>query len=80
MFDMLLSEANNDQIVKIVSIEAGKGAKQRLYALGIHPDDIVQIVSNSNFGPILVKILSKDNARIAIGRGIAQKIKVENIN
>ncbi|MGB9770655.1 MAG: FeoA family protein [Candidatus Kapaibacteriota bacterium] len=77
---MLLSEANNDEIVKIVSIEGGKGLKQKLLALGIHNDDIVQIVSNPAFGPILIKNLSKDNARIAIGRGIAQKIKVENVN
>lgn len=77
---MLLSETNNDQIVKIVAIETGKNAKQRLLALGIHPEDIVQVVSNPAFGPILIRNLSKDNARIAIGRGIAQKIKVENTN
>lgn len=77
---MLLSEVNNDSVVKIVSINVGKNAKQRLFALGIHPNDLVQVVSNPSFGPVLVKNLSKDNTRVAIGRGIAQKIKVENVN
>lgn len=80
MLDMLLSEVNNNDIVKVVSIDAGKNAKQRLYALGIHPNDVIQVISNPSFGPILVKNLSKDNTRVAIGRGIAQQIKVENIN
>lgn len=80
MLDMLLSEVNNDSVVKIVSINVGKNAKQRLFALGIHPNDLVQVVSNPSFGPVLVKNLSKDNTRVAIGRGIAQKIKVENVN
>lgn len=80
MLDMLLSEVNNDSVVKIVSIDVGKNAKQRLFALGIHPNDLVQVVSNPSFGPVLVKNLSKDNTRVAIGRGIAQKIKVENVN
>jgi len=80
MLDMLLSDANNNEIVKVVSIDTGKKAKQRLMALGIHRDDILQVVYNPSFGPLIVKNLSKDNARIAIGRGIASKIKVENVN
>ncbi|MCX7908242.1 MAG: ferrous iron transport protein A [Ignavibacteria bacterium] len=77
---MLLSEVNNEKVVKVVAIDTGNIAKQRLLALGIHPNDILQVVSNPSFGPVLIKNLSKDNARIAIGRGIAQKIKVENVN
>jgi len=80
MVVMFLTEANNEKIVKIVSIDTGKGAKQRLIALGLHPNDLIQIVSNPGFGPILIKNISKNDARIAIGRGIAQKIKVEYVN
>jgi Fe2+ transport system protein FeoA len=80
MFEMLLAEVNNDKIVKVVSIDSGKGAKQRLLSLGLHINDIVEIVSNPRFGPVLIKNLSKNNARIAIGRGIAEKIQVEYVN
>ncbi|MFN3305845.1 MAG: ferrous iron transport protein A [Candidatus Kapaibacteriota bacterium] len=80
MIEMLLSEARNEKIVKIVSINASKGAKHKLLSLGLHPNDIIQILSNPSFGPLLIKNISKDNARIAIGRGIAQKIQVESIN
>ncbi len=77
---MLLSEARNEKIVKIISINASKGAKYKLLSLGLHPNDIIQILSNPSFGPLLIKNISKDNARIAIGRGIAEKIQVESIN
>ncbi len=77
---MMLSEANPPKIVKVISIDSSKGAKQRLLALGIHPNDILQVISNPSFGPILIKNISKDNARVAIGRGIAQKIQVHDIN
>ncbi len=77
---MLLSEARNEKIVKIISINASKGAKYKLLSLGLHPNDIIQILSNPSFGPLLIKNISKDNARIAIGRVIAEKIQVESIN
>lgn len=80
MLEMLLSEVQNEKIVKIVSINASKNAKYKLLSVGLHPNDIVQILSNPFFGPLLIKNISKDNARIAIGRGIAKKIQVENIN
>lgn len=80
MIEMLLSEVRNEKVVKIVSINAGKGAKHKLLSLGLHPNDIIQILSNPSFGPLLIKNISKDNARIAIGRGIAEKIQVETIN
>lgn len=80
MIDMFLTEANDEKVLKVVSIEAGKNVKQRLIALGLHPNDLIQVISNPGFGPILIKNLSKDNARIAIGRGIAQKIKVDCIH
>ncbi len=75
---MVLAEANNNMLVKIKSIDAGKGAKKRLTAIGLHPDDVVQVVSNMGFGPILLKVISNGNAKIAIGRGLAEKIEVES--
>lgn len=80
MFEMLLAEANNDRIVKVISIDSGKIAKQRLLSLGLHINDIVEVVSNTRFGPVLIKNISKNNARIAIGRRIAEKIQVEYVN
>ncbi|MGQ9820077.1 MAG: FeoA family protein [Candidatus Kapaibacteriales bacterium] len=80
MSDMILAEANGKKTYKIVAINSGKEAKKKLLSRGLHVNDLIEIVSNSHFGPILIKNLSKDNAQIAIGRGIAEKIEVESIN
>ncbi|MCX7879541.1 MAG: ferrous iron transport protein A [Ignavibacteria bacterium] len=76
---MLLSEVDNNVIVRVVEINTNEKAKQRLLALGLHINDVIQIISNSNFSPILIKNITKNDARIAIGRGIAQKIEVEQV-
>lgn len=77
---MVLAEANGNNRYKIVAINSGKEAKRKLLSLGVYINDLIEIVSNPHFGPILIKNLSKDNAQIAIGRGIAEKIEVQSAN
>ncbi len=63
--------------LKIVSVDGGHGVRQRLFALGLHVGDVVEIQSQWIFrGPILVRNLASDTS-LALGRGIAQKIVVE---
>lgn len=80
MSDMVLAEANEDRRYKIVAINPGKEAKRKLLSLGLYINDLIEIISNPHFGPILIKNLSKGNVQIAIGRGIAEKIQVESAN
>lgn len=77
---MVLAETNGEKRYKVVAIKSGKECKKKLLSRGLHINDLIEVVSNPHFGPILIKNLSKDNAQIAIGRGIAEKIEVESVN
>ena len=60
---------------KIVFIDGGKGASQRLADLGMTPGAVVRVDSKSSFGgPVRLCVRS---CCIAVGRGLAEKIFVE---
>jgi len=64
-------------MLRIVAILGGEGVRRRLFALGFHKDDLVEVNAQGILrGPILVKNLSTDTS-VALGRGIAQKIMVD---
>jgi Fe2+ transport system protein FeoA len=74
-----LIEAPSGAQLRIKDIKGGHGVRRRLFALGFHKDDIVELDSRSIFhGPVLIRNISTDTS-IAIGRGIAQKIMVEEV-
>jgi ferrous iron transport protein A len=56
--------------VRVVKIDAGRGLKQRLLALGLVPGADIYLVENRH-GPVRLWF---NNSRIAIGRGVAAKI------
>jgi len=56
--------------VRVVKIDAGRGLKQRLLALGLVPGANIYVVEN-RYGPVRLWF---NNSRIAIGRGVAAKI------
>ncbi len=61
--------------VKIVSISGGKGARRSLAQLGIGVGSVVTIKRNAPFaGPLLIE---NHGTSIAVGRGVAAKIMVE---
>jgi Fe2+ transport system protein FeoA len=73
----LLSQAPRGRVLKIAAIHGGEGVRRRLFALGFHKDDLIEVNAQGIFrGPLLVKNLSSDTS-VALGRGIAQKIEVE---
>ncbi|MHA1617449.1 MAG: FeoA family protein [Candidatus Njordarchaeales archaeon] len=59
---------------RIVSINGGWGARQRLYEMGVYPGVEIVVVENRGVGPIIVE---SKGGKIAIGRGLARKILVE---
>jgi len=59
--------------VDIFSINAGFKAHNFLADLGIHEGEKVRVVKN-DYGPIILEV---KNTRVAIGRGLAQKILVK---
>jgi len=74
---MNLYQAPRGTTLRIVSILGGEGVRRRLFALGFHKDDLIEVDSQAILrGPLLVKNLISDMS-VAIGRGIALKILVE---
>jgi Fur family transcriptional regulator, ferric uptake regulator len=65
----VLSEALSGEILKISGIDGGQGLETRLRTMGLKIGDIVSVVNNS--GPIIITI---DKNRLALGRGMAEKI------
>lgn len=74
---MSLYQSPRNRKLRIVSILGGEEMRRRLFALGFHQDDVIEVDSQAILkGPLLVKNLTSDMS-VAIGRGIAQKILVE---
>ncbi len=77
---MLLIHAPTDTPLKIVDILGFHGVRRRLWALGFHKGDIIELDSRGILrGPILVRNLSSDIS-VALGRGIARRIMVDIID
>jgi Fe2+ transport system protein FeoA len=72
-----LAQAPRGKHLQIVSVSGGEGVRRRLFALGFHVGDLVEVNAQGILrGPLLVNNLTSDTS-VALGRGIAQKILVE---
>lgn len=71
-----LAEAPANKNLVVLQIESGGTAKQRLISMGIHAGDKIIKYNGSSWGPVLIKNLSIDSTKIAIGKGLATKIQV----
>ena len=67
-----LPEINENEIVLIHAINAGRKAHRFLADLGLHVGERIRIVKNDT-GPIIIEI---KGTRVALGRGLAGKIIV----
>ena len=72
---MPLSMASPGTEVKLVVIHGGRRLRQRLADLGLTPGTTLRVVQADFRGPLIVAF--KDDARLALGRGMAHKIMVE---
>ena len=70
---MPLAMAKTGETVVIREIAGGHMARSRMADLGLRPEDHIEIINNNGMGRL---ILAHDCTRLAIGRGIAQKIMV----
>lgn len=57
----------------VVDIQGGYGARQRLLSMGIAPGTKIFVLKSGNPGPYIIAI---GNTRIALGKGVAEKIVV----
>lgn len=68
---MILSQLRTGETATIVSIEGGRGLRQKLLLRGLFEGKVIRVVSN--YGPVTVEV---DRNVVAVGRGMANKIIV----
>lgn len=72
-----LALAPRGRKLRIAAIEGGEGIRRRLFALGFHRNDLIEVNAQGIFrGPFLVRNLTADTS-IALGRGIVSRIMVD---
>jgi ferrous iron transport protein A len=73
--EITLSQLGTGKTAVIKRLEGGHGLQRKVSCLGLRVGKKATIMSSQPFrGPLVVKI---DNMKIAIGRGMANKIIVE---
>ena len=74
---MRLLDVKSGIRVRLVSYGGGRGVESKLRQLGVSPGDILEIAREAPLGgPILVNVNGRS---VALGRGVASKILVEEI-
>ena len=68
-----LSEIAEGQTVNIIRIDGGRGIRVRLTTLGLLPKTQVTVVHNGRSGPFVISV---KNSKMALGRGVVDKIMV----
>ena len=71
---MLLSHVEQGKEVILKTIQGGIGFKSRLYSMGLLPGTKLLVLRQGACGPIVLRV--RDSS-LAIGHGMAEKIKVE---
>ncbi len=71
---MVLSMVDQGKEVTLAHISGGRGMRSKLYSMGLVPGAAFTVLSRNGAGPVMLRV--KDS-RLAIGRGMAQKIIVE---
>ncbi len=74
---MTLDKIFESRKARVIDIQGGQGIRQRLGQMGIHPGDTITILRFGALrGPILVEV---HGSQVALGRGIASRIIVEEV-
>jgi Fe2+ transport system protein FeoA len=71
---MVLSRVDQGREVTLIDIDGGRGLRSKLYSMGLVPGVKLTVLRGNRAGPTMVSI---KGSRLAIGRGMAQKIIVE---
>ena len=74
---MLLVDVDKDACIRITGFADGKGVESKLRQLGIIPGETIVVIRVAPLGgPLLLDVQGRT---VAIGKGVASKIEVENI-
>ena len=70
---MPLAMARPGELVTVIGVRAGWGLQKRLADMGLTPGVQIRVISSGGPGPVLIDLRG---ARVALGRGVAQKVMV----
>ena len=70
---MPLAMARPGEVVTVVDVRAGRGLTGRLAAMGLLPGTQIRVINSQMPGPLIIDLRG---SRLALGRGVAQKIMV----
>jgi Fe2+ transport system protein FeoA len=68
-----LSEVAEGQTVNVIRIDGGRDLRSRLTTMGLLPKTRIKVVRNGKSGPFVINV---KNSKMALGRGIVDKIMV----
>jgi ferrous iron transport protein A len=72
-----LDQVSENKKATVIDIQGGQGVRQRLGQMGIHPGDTITMLRIGALrGPILIEV---HGSQVALGRGIASKVIVEQM-
>ncbi|HKJ69152.1 MAG TPA: FeoA domain-containing protein [bacterium] len=72
-----LLEVKSHKTLKISQIDGGQNVRKKLSVMGIGVDSSIKVIRNAPFaGPLIIE---HAGSQTAIGRGIAAKIQVEEL-
>ena len=74
---LTLDQARTNSTLKISSISGGWGVRRNLNEVGLHVGDSIRILRKAPFGGPLMVV--NHGTKVAVGRQLAEKIKVEVI-
>jgi ferrous iron transport protein A len=73
---MPLAMARPGEVVTLVAINAGFGLRRRLADMGLSPGVSLRVIQSQMPGPVIIELRG---SRLALGRGMAQKIMVKGM-
>jgi len=73
---MSLAMARPGEVVTLVAINAGFGLRRRLADMGLSPGVSLRVIQSQMPGPVIIELRG---SRLALGRGMAQKIMVKGM-
>lgn len=69
-----LADVPAGESARVAGVEQGHALRMRLMAIGITPGTVVRMVMRNPVGPCIVAVRG---ARVALGRGMLRRIRVE---
>jgi ferrous iron transport protein A len=71
---MPLAMARPGELLSVIGLRAGWGLQRRLADMGLTPGVQIRVINSQMSGPVIIDLRG---SRIALGRGVAQKILVK---